>query len=100
MSNPIYLAVDVPTLDGALALADKVKGHVGGLKLGLEFFCAHGHHGVREMARTGLPISAIAQPLAQAEAKGLIERDFARVWPSARGFDFLSDLQQLFLPPG
>lgn len=56
MSNPIYLAVDVPTLDGALALADKVKGHVGGLKLGLEFFCAHGHHGVREMARTGLPI--------------------------------------------
>ena len=51
-------------------------------------------------ARTGLPISAIAQPLAQAEAKGLIERDFARVWPSARGFDFLSDLQQLFLPPG
>lgn len=56
MSNPIYLAVDVPTLDGALALVDKVKGHVGGLKLGLEFFCAHGHHGVREMARTGLPI--------------------------------------------
>jgi putative oxygen-independent coproporphyrinogen III oxidase len=51
-------------------------------------------------ARTGLPISAIAKPLAAAEAKGLIERDFARVWPSARGFDFLSDLQQLFLPPG
>ena len=56
MSNPVYLAVDVPTLDGALTLADKVKTHVGGLKLGLEFFCAHGHHGVREMARTGLPI--------------------------------------------
>ena len=51
-------------------------------------------------ARTGLPLSAIAQPLAAAEAKGLIERDFARVWSSARGFDFLSDLQQLFLPPG
>jgi coproporphyrinogen III oxidase-like Fe-S oxidoreductase len=51
-------------------------------------------------ARTGLPISAIAQPLAQAEAKGLIVRDFAQVWPSVRGFDFLSDLQQLFLPPG
>ena len=50
-------------------------------------------------ARTGLPLSAIAKPLAAAEAKGLIERDFARVWPSARGFDFLSDLQQLFLPP-
>jgi len=50
-------------------------------------------------ARTGLPLSAIAQPLAAAEAKGLLERDFERVWPSARGFDFLSDLQQLFLPP-
>lgn len=50
-------------------------------------------------ARTGLPLSTIAQPLAAAEARGLIERDFARVWPSARGFDFLSDLQQLFLPP-
>ena len=50
-------------------------------------------------ARTGLPISAISKPLAAAEAKGLIERDFERVRPSARGFDFLSDLQQLFLPP-
>ncbi|OZA64232.1 MAG: orotidine 5'-phosphate decarboxylase, partial [Sphingomonadales bacterium 39-62-4] len=29
---------------------------VGGLKLGLEFFCAHGHHGVHEMAKVGLPI--------------------------------------------
>jgi putative oxygen-independent coproporphyrinogen III oxidase len=50
-------------------------------------------------ARTGLPISAIAQPLAEAEGRGLIERDFVRVWPTARGFDFLSDLQALFLPP-
>ena len=49
-------------------------------------------------ARTGLPLSAIAQPLAQAEAQGLIERDFERVWPSVRGFDFLNNLQQLFLP--
>jgi len=50
-------------------------------------------------ARTGLPLTAIAQPLALAEAKGLVERDFQRVWPSARGFDFLSDLQALFLAP-
>ncbi|MES2717977.1 MAG: radical SAM family heme chaperone HemW [Pseudomonadota bacterium] len=49
-------------------------------------------------ARTGLPLSAIQKALDQAEAKGLIARDFARVWPTARGFDFLSDLQQLFLP--
>lgn len=56
MSNPIYLALDVPRLDAAEALASKVKSHVGGLKLGLEFFCAHGHHGVHEIAKIGLPI--------------------------------------------
>ncbi len=56
MSNPIYLALDLPRLDAAIALAKKVKGHVGGLKLGLEFFCAHGHHGVHEVAKVGLPI--------------------------------------------
>jgi orotidine-5'-phosphate decarboxylase len=56
VSNPIYLALDLPRLDAAIALAQKVKSHVGGLKLGLEFFCAHGHHGVHEMAKVGLPI--------------------------------------------
>ncbi len=57
MSNPIYVALDVPQLDAAVALAQKVKGHVGGLKLGLEFFCAHGAHGVHEVVHaTGLPI--------------------------------------------
>ena len=56
MSNPIYLALDVPRLEAAEALARRVKDHVGGLKLGLEFFCAHGHHGVHEIAKIGLPI--------------------------------------------
>jgi len=54
--NPIYVALDFPRLDAAEALARKVAGHVGGLKLGLEFFLAHGHHGVREIAKLGLPI--------------------------------------------
>jgi putative oxygen-independent coproporphyrinogen III oxidase len=48
--------------------------------------------------RTGLPPSAIEGALSEAEARGLIERDWQRVKPSARGFDFLSDLQSLFLP--
>ncbi len=56
MTNPVYLALDLPQLDAARSLAEKVKDHVGGLKLGLEFFCAHGHHGVHEIARVGLPI--------------------------------------------
>jgi len=56
MSNPVYLALDLPRLDAAIALAQKVRGHIGGIKLGLEFFCAHGHHGVHEVAKIGLPI--------------------------------------------
>ncbi len=47
--------------------------------------------------RTGLPMSAIAGALDEAQRRGLIERDLARVWPSTRGFDFLNDLQSLFL---
>jgi putative oxygen-independent coproporphyrinogen III oxidase len=47
--------------------------------------------------RTGLPMTAIQKALDEAERKGLIERDFARVKPSVRGFDFLNDLQALFL---
>ncbi|MDB5897880.1 MAG: YggW family oxidoreductase [Ramlibacter sp.] len=49
------------------------------------------------MDRTGLPLSSIEAPLREAEAKGLVTRDFARVRPTERGFDFLSDLQGLFL---
>jgi orotidine-5'-phosphate decarboxylase len=56
MSNPVYLALDLPRLEAAEALARKVKGHVGGFKLGLEFFCAHGHHGVHEIAKIGMPL--------------------------------------------
>jgi orotidine-5'-phosphate decarboxylase len=56
MTNPIYLALDVPQLNDALDLVKKVKGHVGGIKLGLEFFCAHGAHGVHMIGQLGLPI--------------------------------------------
>jgi orotidine-5'-phosphate decarboxylase len=56
MSSRIYVAIDTPDLARAVSLAEKVKAHVGGLKLGLEFFAAHGHQGVREMAQIGLPI--------------------------------------------
>ena len=50
------------------------------------------------MARTGLPLSSIAAGLAEAESKGLITQHLGRVVPTERGFDFLSDLQALFLP--
>ncbi len=47
--------------------------------------------------RTGLPPDAIRKPLDEAQARGLIVRDLHRVQPTERGFDFLSDLQGLFL---
>jgi oxygen-independent coproporphyrinogen-3 oxidase len=47
--------------------------------------------------RTGLALTAIQSGLQTAQDKGLIERDLQRVWPTERGFDFLSDLQSLFL---
>ena len=56
MSNPVYLALDVPQIEPAKALLSKVKSHIGGVKLGLEFFCAHGGHGVHEIAHCGLPV--------------------------------------------
>ena len=60
---------------------------------------AEGFGLARFSERTGLPLAAIEPALREAEAKGLIERDLQRVRPTARGFDFLSDLQSLFLPP-
>jgi oxygen-independent coproporphyrinogen-3 oxidase len=47
--------------------------------------------------RTGLPLSSIEAALQQAEQRGLLQRDWERAAPTARGFDFLSDLQGLFL---
>ncbi len=50
--------------------------------------------------RTGMPPSSIASALQQAEQSGWLQREGAWIRPTARGFDFLSDLQQLFLPEG
>jgi putative oxygen-independent coproporphyrinogen III oxidase len=51
--------------------------------------------------RTGLPPSTIAEGLKTAQAKGLLETVDAPtgrvIRPTARGFDFLSDLQAIFL---
>ncbi len=56
MSSPIFVAIDTPDMDRARAIAGAVKRHAGGLKLGLEFFCHNGRHGVLELAELGLPI--------------------------------------------
>jgi len=56
MSSPIYVAIDTPDMDKARGLANAVRRHAGGLKLGLEFFCHNGRAGVLELAEIGLPI--------------------------------------------
>ena len=49
-------------------------------------------------SRTGLSANAIERPLQQAQERGWLHSDLHNVWPSESGFDFLSDLQALFLP--
>ncbi len=48
--------------------------------------------------RTGLPLTVLRRALEQAEARGWLTRDLQWALPTERGFDFLSDLQSLFLP--
>ncbi len=56
MSSRIFVALDTPDLDRARSIAERVRHHVGGIKLGLEFFCAHGPAGIRAMEEIGLPV--------------------------------------------
>jgi len=48
--------------------------------------------------RTGLPASAIDAAVLKAQQRGLLLADLQCLRPTERGFDFLSDLQSMFLP--
>jgi oxygen-independent coproporphyrinogen-3 oxidase len=48
--------------------------------------------------RTGLGLQVVDEAVAQAVARGWLQRQGSLLRPTARGFDFLSDVQQLFLP--
>jgi putative oxygen-independent coproporphyrinogen III oxidase len=50
--------------------------------------------------RAGLPLTAILRELEEAERRGLVERDHARIAPTPLGRRFLNDLLQVFLSPG
>ncbi|WP_298814361.1 orotidine-5'-phosphate decarboxylase [uncultured Sphingomonas sp.] len=56
MSNRVFVALDTPDLARAHTLVQNVRHHVGGVKLGLEFFCANGPAGVRAIEEIGLPV--------------------------------------------
>ena len=50
--------------------------------------------------RTGLPLSRVEKALEKAENQGLLERDWKRIAPSARGRLFLNELLEIFLGAG
>ena len=54
--NPLFVALDTADLARAEAIARAVAPHVGGLKLGLEFYAAQGRAGVERVASLGLPV--------------------------------------------
>ncbi len=57
MTNPVFVAIDTPDVATARALTAALAPHVGGVKLGLEFFCAHGPAGIAAvMADCRLPL--------------------------------------------
>jgi len=57
LDNRVFVAADVADVSAARDLVAKVAPSVAGLKLGLEFFCAHGPAGIAAvMAGAGLPL--------------------------------------------
>lgn len=56
MSAEIYCALDTPDGAHAARLAQQLAGHADGLKIGLEFFYAHGAAGYQKLAATNMPI--------------------------------------------
>ena len=52
--NRIILALDTTNLDEAIVIAKKVKNKIFTIKLGLEFFNAHGKEGVKKFNEMGI----------------------------------------------
>ncbi len=55
-ANPICVALDTPNIARACELARTLKPHAGYMKIGMEFFYAHGQMGYEAVAAEGLPI--------------------------------------------
>ena len=55
-ANPLLCAIDTADLGRARALASALAGVAGGIKLGLEFFAAHGPVGVQQIVGASTPL--------------------------------------------
>src|SRR5262245_9329082 len=53
MNPPFFIALDMTDPLKAAQLASRLRGHMGGIKLGLEFFNANGPSGVRQVIQGG-----------------------------------------------
>jgi len=56
MRDHVFVALDVPSADGARRLIDKLRGEATGFKIGLQLFCNAGSGFVAELARQELRI--------------------------------------------
>ena len=55
-NNPIFCAIDTSDIDEAEALIDQISPHIGGIKLGLEFFTSCGLKGLEKINKLEIPI--------------------------------------------
>ena len=55
-ANPVYCALDTPLRARAEELAESLRGAVGGLKIGMEYFYAHGADGYHGLSAFEQPI--------------------------------------------
>ena len=56
IKNPIYCAIDTSSIDDALKIIDEIHPHIGGIKLGLEFFTSCGPNGIDKIQKYNLPL--------------------------------------------
>ena len=54
--NPIYCAIDTNSIDVAVRIIDEIHPHIGGIKLGLEFFTSCGLNGIEKIQKYNLPL--------------------------------------------
>ena len=54
--NPIYCAIDTSCIDDADRIINKISPHIGGIKLGLEFFTSCGVKGIEKISKYDLPL--------------------------------------------
>ena len=52
----LLVALDTPDLEAAVGLARRLGGTIGGVKVGIELYGAHGPEAVRRLASLGVPV--------------------------------------------